>query len=61
MKKYDDLWQNINNLLSFLNQTDVVGLVRNHYAQFDNTAPPEILQMEIDELQKRLDEAEYHV
>lgn len=51
-----ELWHNINNLLSLLNQFKVVLRVRKYYAQYGNAAPPSLLQEEMDALQKKLDQ-----
>jgi hypothetical protein len=59
MKKYDPLWQDINNLLAFLESYGTVeNLVREYFAQFNNDAPPKLLRLYMDKLQKRLDEAD---
>lgn len=64
MKKYDELWNNINNLLALLESGShppgsAVNLTKEYYfGKFGNSAPHQLLQMEIDKLQKKLDEAE---
>jgi hypothetical protein len=54
MKKYDELWHDINTLLSFQTKN----LVENYYKPFGNDAPAELLQSQMDKLQKTLNEAE---
>ena len=58
MKKYDALYNNINNLLSLLYSTAAVELVNASYSKFNNSAPGELMQKEIDKLQEKLDKAE---
>ena len=59
MKKYDGLWSNINNLLSYLESSEVVKRVNNYYVGlYGNEAPGKLIQMEIDKLRKKLDNAE---
>ncbi len=58
MKKYDPLWNEINNLLSLLDGCEVVSLVRDYYAKYNNSAPPGLLKSHMEKLQKLLDEAE---
>jgi hypothetical protein len=59
MKKYDDLWKNINNLLSHLRSSKVREMVDIYYLDgYGNDAPGKLLQMEIDRLQEKLDNAE---
>ena len=57
MKQYDPLWSEINTLLAHLEGFDAVKLVREHFAQYNNPAPPLLLTKSIEKLQKRLDEA----
>jgi hypothetical protein len=60
MRKYDELWSELNVLLSLLRDggCDVVQLVDEYFAKHDNPAPALLLRRQIDKLQKRLDEAE---
>ena len=61
MKKYDPLWKDLNNLLSMLSSpmpNNVVEIVRQYYAQFNNDAPPSILKSYVERLQNHLNEAE---
>lgn len=59
MKKYDPLWSNINNLLSYLRTSNAVDRVNDYYlGQFDNPAPGKIIQIEMDKLQEKLNKAE---
>ena len=58
MKKYGKLYSNINNLLSYLRASNVVKLVNDYYMKFGNDAPAKTIQREMDELQKKLDNAE---
>ncbi len=51
-----ELYRHINNLLSFMRSTDVVGLVNKYYKDYGNDAPGFIIQDEMNELQKRLDD-----
>ncbi len=57
MKKYGKLWNKINNLLSNLIASEVVQKVDHYYLQFGNDAPGKLLQRNMDELQKELDNA----
>lgn len=58
MKKYDELWHSINNLLSYLRSFDVVGKTNDYYLKkYNNNAPGEVIKKQIDELQKQLDNA----
>ena len=59
MKKYDELWNNINNLLSTLRSSNVVDRVNDYYVNlYNNDAPGKLIQMEMDKLQEKLDKAE---
>lgn len=58
MKAYSKAWLTVNNLLSDLRRDDVVNLVDNHYKQYENTAPAEMLAHRIKEAQKLLDNAD---
>lgn len=61
MRKYDELWNDINTLLFFLrgSSMSVVELVDRYFLdKFGNDAPGILLQEQIDKLQKRLDDAE---
>jgi hypothetical protein len=60
MRKYDDLWNDINTLLFYLRSGsfDVVKLVNEHFfVKYGNEAPGLLLAQQIEKLQKRLDEA----
>jgi hypothetical protein len=57
MTKYDALYSDLNKLLSHLESFDVVKLVEEHFAQYNNPAPPLLLRKVMNDLQKRLDEA----
>ena len=58
MKKYDELWSNINCLLSSLYSNDVVDKVNQYYlVKFGNSAPGKNLQEIMDKLQEKLDKA----
>lgn len=58
MKKYDELYSNINNLLSFLRDSNVVDKVNDFYLfKYGNDAPGKLIQMEMDKLQEKLDNA----
>lgn len=57
MKKYDELWHNINNLLSFLRNFDIVKKVDDYYLQYGNNAPASLIEIEINKLQEKLDNA----
>lgn len=41
----------VNTLLGMLHQFDVVDLVKAHYAQYGNSAPPLLLEMQIKKVQ----------
>lgn len=58
MKKYDELWVEINNLLAVMEDLGVLRLVKEHYAKFNNNSPPEVLKRRMDALQRRLEEDE---
>ena len=59
MKKYDDLYHEINNLLSLLRRNKERERVDSYYLdKFGNDAPGYLLQNAMDKLQKRLDTAE---
>lgn len=58
MYKYDRLWCDINNLLTFLQSFDAVGLVREYYSRYGNDAPPAILDNYIKMLQEHLNKAQ---
>ena len=58
MKRFDPLYIELNTLLSHLEGFDAVKLVREHFAQYNNPAPPLLLTKAIEKLQKRLEEAE---
>lgn len=56
----NDLWQEINTMLACLTQpapNNVVEIVREYYAKYNNDAPPESLRHSIAVLQRRLDES----
>lgn len=60
MKKYDDLWNELNTLLTYLDRgsVKVTRLVNDFYfGNYGNSAPASLLQEQIDIIQKRLDEA----
>lgn len=50
-----ELYNDLNTLLSFLRSANVVELVRAHYSTFNNDAPPILLVDQIEKLQKHLD------
>lgn len=58
MKKYDNLWNQCNNLLSSLRASRVINLVQKYYAPYHNDAPAYLMDKYINELQKSLDEAQ---
>ena len=58
MKKYDELYSNINNLLSSLRASDVVKHVNRFYVMYGNSAPGESIETQMRELQAKLDNAE---
>lgn len=61
MKKHDELWHNINNLLSFLRGrtgNEVVDLVNEFYLPYNNDAPGKLIEWEMAKLQDKLDKAE---
>lgn len=43
-------------LLRYLGQLDVVGIIRQHYARYGNTAPPAVAEMMIADVQNALKE-----
>ena len=55
MQKYDDLWQDINMLLSQVRKCQT--LVDDYYKQFGNDAPGILLTKQINKLKRRIDEA----
>lgn len=57
MKKYDPLWHDINTLLSQLQSLNVIELVWYHYTKYNNNAPSKLLQLQIEKVQKQLDDA----
>lgn len=58
MKKHDKLWSNINNLLSYLRSSKVVDKVNDYYLrEHGNPAPSKLIQMEMDKLQEKLNDA----
>lgn len=57
MKYQDKTWQELNTLLSFLRQSNVVTLVDNYYRQYGNDAPGRLLDSQIHKLQVQLDNA----
>jgi hypothetical protein len=57
MKRSDDLYRKLNNLLSMLRQSFAVERVNEYYMKFDNPAPAELLQEYIAQLQEELDNA----
>jgi hypothetical protein len=60
MRKYDDLWDELNTLLYYLRSDNfsVVHLVNEHFlVKHGNAAPGILLQQQIQKLQKRLDES----
>jgi hypothetical protein len=61
MKQYDEEWQAVNTLLSFLRSSNVVELVHDFYAQYNNPAPAKLLEEQIELVQKHLDNAEKDV
>lgn len=59
MKKYDDVWNSLNNLLTMLRSFDVPKLVDQYYLEiYKNSAPGECLREQIKDLEKLMDEAE---
>lgn len=50
-----ELYNDLNTLLSFLRSANVVELVRAHYSIYNNDAPPILLEDQIKKLQKHLD------
>lgn len=58
MKKRDKVWNDLNNLLSHLRAANAVKHVSEYFARFNNDAPPQLIQLQMDRLQKHLDEAE---
>ena len=61
MVQYDNLWDDINSLLSLLRSTDTVKLVDEYYQQYGNDAPAKLLELHIEDLQKRLDSAPHKI
>lgn len=52
-------WGDINTLLAYLRgQPTVVELVDKYYGQFGNHAPAELLERQIEKVQKHLDEGQ---
>lgn len=58
MKRSDNLYRKLNNLLAMLHQLRVVECVDKYYQQFNNPAPAELLKGYINELQQELDNAQ---
>lgn len=58
MNKYDPLWLDLNNLLSYLRSSNVVSLVNDYYFQYGNHAPGYLLKSQIDIVQKHLDDSD---
>ncbi len=58
MRKYDELYDDINTLLSNLRSYKVIKLVNDFYLPFGNEAPGEGLQRSIDKLYDHLDWAD---
>ena len=50
----DQLWNELNNLRVYLQNFNVVELVRAHYAKHGNDAPPSLLKEAIESLDARL-------
>lgn len=60
MKKYDALWVDINNMLSYLRSKtpSVPWLIDEFYLKkYGNSAPGELMRSQIEKLQKHLDKA----
>lgn len=57
MTKYDELWNDINMLLSHVKSLNVIRAMKEYWAKYNNTAPVLLLNDIIDKLQKRLDNA----
>ena len=55
--KYSPLYDDQNTLLSMLKSSNVVRLVHQQYSIWNNTAPGELLQEQIQKLQRYLDDA----
>ncbi len=53
MKKSDDAWRSIHNLVSMLNQKDVE-IIDNYYRGFGNTAPGELYRAYLKEIYEYL-------
>lgn len=55
LKYRDDVWNDINNLLSHLRALGAVDLIRTHYSKYGNPAPPEMVERVMKRLQTHLD------
>ena len=58
MYMYDELWHDLNNLLSCLRASGVQKLVDEKYAKFNNDAPGWVLNERINRVQAWLDNAQ---
>ena len=58
MKKYDRLWNDLNNLLSLLRGGHEIRAIEEYFAKYDNDAPPQLLRAYIDKLEEHLNNAE---
>ena len=57
MHLYDEVWQDVNTLLSYIRASDVQELIDAKYAKYNNNAPGNLFKVQVARLQKHLDDA----
>lgn len=57
MTKYDELFQDLVNLMATLEGCKVVDRVKEHFDKYGNDAPPIVLRRYMDKVQSHIDEA----